>query len=263
MPSTSRSRRSRVVACTAFAAAAAGGVALAAGEPAQSTQTAQAGTITACQKARGAAKGRLRVVPSGARCRRGEKRLAWAVAGPAGPAGAPGEPGAAGAPGAPGPKGDTGTPDPSGFYSKAESDARYLAATGKAADAELLDGLDAGQFVAGAGSVHGTSGFVNPGILDAGGVRMLVTCGTGLSSIQFSNLSGAPARYFDQVTNVSGQLASPGSVTLSQVADGGAGTARVQVAWGPALARVTTFTVSVVRAGGCPVEWWASAVTVG
>jgi hypothetical protein len=39
--------------------------------------------------------------------------------GPAGPKGAPG------AKGDPGPKGDTGTPDPSSFYTKAESDARF------------------------------------------------------------------------------------------------------------------------------------------
>jgi hypothetical protein len=56
---------------------------------------------------------------------------------PRGPAGPPG------AQGAQGPKGDTGSVDTSRFYSKTESDARFLAAGGKAADADLLDGLDA------------------------------------------------------------------------------------------------------------------------
>jgi hypothetical protein len=46
-----------------------------------------------------------------------------------------------------GPKGDTGTVDTSNFYDKAQSDARFLAAGAKAADADRLDGLDSSEIV--------------------------------------------------------------------------------------------------------------------
>jgi hypothetical protein len=259
MRSAPQSRRTRVAACAAVAAVAAGGVAMAAGEPARTAQAPAPApatdAITACQKKRGAGKGRLRVIRPAARCRRGETRLTWAVAGPAG---------APGAPGGAGPKGETGTVDTANFYDKAASDARYLAATGTAADAERLDGLDATDFVAGPGAVRATSGPVDDvSVLDVGGVRMLVTCGPGASAIEFSNLSGSPARWFDQVSVTSGQMGSPGSTVLASLGNGARGQARVQVAWGPSLERATTFTVSIERGGGCPAFWWASAVTVG
>jgi hypothetical protein len=53
----------------------------------------------------------------------------------------------------PGPKGDkgdpgaTGTVDTSNFYTKSDSDARFLALAAKAADANLLDGRDSGDFL--------------------------------------------------------------------------------------------------------------------
>ena len=50
--------------------------------------------------------------------------------GPQGPQGATGTQGPQGATGPQGPKGDTGTVDTSGFYSKTESDARYLGQAG-------------------------------------------------------------------------------------------------------------------------------------
>jgi hypothetical protein len=49
-----------------------------------------------------------------------------------------------------GPKGDrgpTGTVDTSRFYDKAQSDTRFLAATGKATDADKLDGIDSTAFL--------------------------------------------------------------------------------------------------------------------
>ena len=63
------------------------------------------------------------------------------------PAGLQGQKGDSGAPGPQGPKGDTGTVDTSNFYDKAQSDARFLAAGAKAADADELDGLDSTEFV--------------------------------------------------------------------------------------------------------------------
>jgi hypothetical protein len=52
-----------------------------------------------------------------------------------------------GAPGPAGPKGDTGTIDTTNFFTKADSDARFLAKGGKAVDAGALDGLDSGDFL--------------------------------------------------------------------------------------------------------------------
>jgi len=88
--------------------------------------TRGADVVHACRNANS---GRLRVVPTGVRCRRNERALEWNVRGepgpagrigppgpagaagargPAGPAGPAGPPGSAGAQGAPGPKGDPG-----------------------------------------------------------------------------------------------------------------------------------------------------------
>ena len=72
---------------------------------------------------------------------------------PAGPAGATGPRGPEGPRGETGPKGDTGTVDTSNFYDKAQSDARYLATTGKAADADKLDGLESTAFLGQAGAL--------------------------------------------------------------------------------------------------------------
>ena len=48
------------------------------------------GTINGCYAAKGRAKGTLRVVPEGARCRRGEKPISWNQRGEPGQRGAPG-----------------------------------------------------------------------------------------------------------------------------------------------------------------------------
>ena len=45
-----------------------------------------------------------------------------------------------------GPKGDTGTVDTSNFFTKSESDGRFLGISAKAADSHLLDGRDSGGF---------------------------------------------------------------------------------------------------------------------
>lgn len=64
--------------------------------------------VFACAKKKG---GGLRTVKKSQRCRRGERKISWTVAGQAGPggaqgaAGSPGPPGAAGSPGAAGPTG--------------------------------------------------------------------------------------------------------------------------------------------------------------
>lgn len=46
-----------------------------------------------------------------------------------------------------GPKGETGAVDASNFYSRAESDDRFLGTSAKAADADLLDGKNSAEFL--------------------------------------------------------------------------------------------------------------------
>jgi len=62
------------------------------------------GQVHACYQVKGKEKGSMRVV-AGRHCRRGERKLAWSLVGPAGTAGAQGSAGAAGAAG---PRGSSG-----------------------------------------------------------------------------------------------------------------------------------------------------------
>lgn len=69
------------------------------------------GTVYACyqvKQGKGKAKGSVRLVTKKAHCRRGERKLSWAVSGPAGPAGANGATGATGAQGPAGAPGAAG-----------------------------------------------------------------------------------------------------------------------------------------------------------
>jgi hypothetical protein len=97
-------------------------------------------TIRACV----AKSGTVRILRATQSCTKRETMVAWNQRGPVGktgPVGAPGprgERGQAGADGAPGLNGRD--IDASNHYTKAESDAKYLAVKGKAADAERLDG---------------------------------------------------------------------------------------------------------------------------
>lgn len=68
--------------------------------------------------------------------------------GDTGPQGVQGIQGPQGDQGLKGDKGDTGTVDTSNFYTKAQSDSNYLATAGKAADSDLLDGIDSTGFLA-------------------------------------------------------------------------------------------------------------------
>jgi hypothetical protein len=79
--------------------------------------------ITVCVARHG---GALRILRAGHQCGKAARRLSWNRQGVPGPQGAPGPRGA------PGP---TGTVDTSGFYTKQQSDARYLPLNGTAANA--------------------------------------------------------------------------------------------------------------------------------
>jgi Lamin Tail Domain/Collagen triple helix repeat (20 copies) len=97
----------RTLALTLTLAVPAGG-AVALKRPPHGVPTA---TIHACAGKQG---GRLRLVVKAADCRRQERPVSWAVAGPRGIAGAPGDVGEAGPRGEPGPAGPAGTPGPPG-----------------------------------------------------------------------------------------------------------------------------------------------------
>jgi hypothetical protein len=81
-----------------------------------------------------------------------------------------------------GPKGDTGSVDTSNFYDKAQSDARFLAAAGKATDADQLDGLDSSAFTRGSGRIVNTGGTIPETsdnaqmVADLGAFQLVVHC---------------------------------------------------------------------------------------
>jgi hypothetical protein len=75
--------------------------------------------------------GSVRILTGTHACKRRETAIAWDRRGPAGPTGATGERGPAGK-----------NIDAPNHYTKDERDARYLAATATAADADKLDGAD-------------------------------------------------------------------------------------------------------------------------
>jgi hypothetical protein len=132
-------------------------------------------------------------------------------AGPAGPKGAQGPVGPVGpvGPAGPeGPKGDPGTVDTSDFFTKAQSDARFLGLHGKADDADRLDGYDSADF-ARADSVL-TAGIANAVGDEAG-------CGGGLAVvIRNARGGGVDHRFTFQVAGGTfGQIRADGSVRSS------------------------------------------------
>lgn len=131
-----------------------------------------------------------------------------------------------GAQGAQGPKGDTGTVDTSNFYTKSDSDSRFLGTNGKAADSELLDGLDSTAFlgnqVGNLGLGQGISAFTFLTIPGHG--ELQGACGNPAQpTVSWKNTSGGEQRLFvdDGVANAThihplANDASGGAVTGSQ-----------------------------------------------
>jgi hypothetical protein len=87
-------------------------------------------TISACASKR---TGVLRVPRRSKHCKRSERAITWNKVGPTGPRGAPGAP---------------GTVDTSNFYTKSDSDSRYLPLHGTADNANQLGGQPASSYVA-------------------------------------------------------------------------------------------------------------------
>jgi hypothetical protein len=94
MASTPIPMRFLAAVCALAGALLLGGVA--AGEAHAAGVVGPSGQVTGCYVKKGKAKGTLRVVPSGKRCRKGEKPLTWNALGQAGQ---PGQQGSSGTPG--------------------------------------------------------------------------------------------------------------------------------------------------------------------
>jgi hypothetical protein len=111
------------------------------------------GQVHACYRVKGKAKGAMRVVPAKKKCRRGEKKLAWSVAGPAGPAG---QNGAAGVDGSTGSNGSNGT---QGTAGEAALQAKVAGLTVKVEGLEgILAGVTNGGLTATVAKLDGITG---------------------------------------------------------------------------------------------------------
>jgi Collagen triple helix repeat (20 copies) len=103
-------------------------------------------------------------------------------AGPQGPQGEPGARGPEGDTGPQGPQGEPGIVDTTQFFTKTESDARFLGIDAQAADSNQLDGLDSTAFTRGGGNVVNTGGTVAEGddtaqtIANVGPFRLSLHC---------------------------------------------------------------------------------------
>jgi hypothetical protein len=105
--------------------------------------------------------------------------------------------------GPPGPKGDTGTVDTSQFFNKSASDARYLAAGAKAADADKLDGLDSTQLLRLATGVSGDVGVISAFVHTATAANKLSANGTDVDNPAINGNPNALV-YVTQLLNPSG-----------------------------------------------------------
>jgi hypothetical protein len=111
------------------------------------------GKVHACYRVKGKAKGAMRVVPANKKCRRGERKLAWDVAGPSGAAG---QTGTGGAPGA---GGDGGTTGSTGSSGEAALQAKIASLTLKVEGLEgILQGVTNGDLTGTIGKLGGISG---------------------------------------------------------------------------------------------------------
>jgi hypothetical protein len=118
------------------------------------TALASAATPASIKACANKKSGALRLLAKG-KCTKKERALSLSQTGPAGAKGSPGTPGDSGAAGPTGPQGPNGvqgpngTPDPSNFFTKSESDGRFLAANGIAQNSNQLDGTPRSAFTIG------------------------------------------------------------------------------------------------------------------
>jgi hypothetical protein len=166
------------------------------------------GKISACYKAKGKAKGAMRVVPANKKCRKGERKLAWNVAGPAGAAGPSGPSGSTGSNGSAGSNGATGGQGTTG--NEAALQAKIADLTLKVEGLEgVLDGLTNGDLT---GAVNKLTGLTGTDLTDVVGKL------DGITGLQLTNAVGAvPAvtALCAQANALPGQINSSLSSALS------------------------------------------------
>jgi hypothetical protein len=127
------------------------------------------------------------------------------------------------------------------YYTKTQADVRYLSRSNVAGSRVTAVSLDVKL------------------LLSPGGMRLQGTCGINGGTLEIRNMSGGTIRVMSvgtATTDVAntGIINFPGQTTATPRTD------VIQVAWGPGLARMTTFTVSwTAAAGGC--EYFSQAVT--
>jgi acyl dehydratase len=171
------------------------------------TSSTPTGVLRACVSNQ---TGAMRLLRQGS-CKPSERLVTWNVAGPAGPAGAQGSQGPQGVQG---PTGPTGTVETGNFYTKTESDSRYLPIDGTAADSSDLGGVAASGYLTTEGTAANSSelgGVAASGYLtttgtaanssELGGVAAsgyLTSTGTAANS---SELGGSPASAFEPSGN--------------------------------------------------------------
>lgn len=127
------------------------------------------GSIQACYKVKGKQKGAMRVVPSGKKCKKGERKLAWRIAGVPGQTGAAGTGGAGGgsgsATGQNGTNGGSGTNGTDGNTATLES---KIAGLNLKIDGleKVLDGLNNGELTGVVDTLDGVTNGQLKGVVD-------------------------------------------------------------------------------------------------
>ena len=125
------------------------------------------------------------------------------------PAGPQGPKGDRGEPGTPGPQGDRGEPGPPGsvdtsqFFTKAQSDGRFLMAGGKSTDSDKIDGLDSSKLLRLGGDLSGGIGVITAFKHTATPANKLSLNGTDIDNPAINGNPNA-LLYVTQVLNPSG-----------------------------------------------------------
>lgn len=128
------------------------------------------------------------------------------------------------------------------YYTKTQANARYVA----------RGDVDGSRVTAVATEV--------PLLLNVGGNRLQGTCGLDGGSLEIRNMSGGTIRVMS-VGTATTDVANTGIINFpGQLGVTNPRLDVIQVAWGPGLARLTTFTVSWTAAGG-DCEYFSQGVT--
>ncbi|HEY5941476.1 MAG TPA: hypothetical protein VIT89_01270 [Solirubrobacterales bacterium] len=127
------------------------------------------GTLQACYKVKGKQKGAMRVVPTGTRCKKGERKLAWKMAGAPGQTGATGASGGSGSTtGQNGTNGGSGTNGTNGTNGNTATLESKIAGLNLKIDGleKVLDGLNNGELTGVVDTLDGVTNGQLKGVVD-------------------------------------------------------------------------------------------------